>query len=43
MKSRILDALRAKYRGEMEFHRMNIDIYLKNPVGIGIPLHLHMS
>ena len=35
MKSRILDALRAKYRGEMEFHRMNIDIYLKNPVGIG--------
>ena len=35
MKSRILDALRVKYRGEMEFHRMNIDIYLKNPVGIG--------
>ena len=35
MKSRILDALRLKYRGEMEFHRMNIDIYLKNPVGIG--------
>ena len=28
-------ALRLKYRGEMEFHRMNIDIYLKNPVGIG--------
>ena len=35
MKNRILDALKAKYRGEMEFHRMNIDIYLKNPVGIG--------
>ena len=35
MKGRILDALRLKYRGEMEFHRMNIDIYLKNPVGIG--------
>ena len=35
MKNRILDALKAKYRGEMEFHRMNIDIYLKTPVGIG--------
>ena len=35
MKNRILDALKVKYRGEMEFHRMNIDIYLKNPVGIG--------
>ena len=35
MKNRILDALKLKYRGEMEFHRMNIDIYLKNPVGIG--------
>ena len=35
MKRRILDALKLKYRGEMEFHRMNIDIYLKNPVGIG--------
>ena len=35
MKNRILDELKAKYRGEMEFHRMNIDIYLKNPVGIG--------
>ncbi len=35
MKGRILDALKLKYRGEMEFHRMNIDIYLKNPVGIG--------
>ena len=35
MKGRILDALRLKYRGEMEFHRMNIDIYLKTPVGIG--------
>ena len=35
MKGRILDALKLKFRGEMEFHRMNIDIYLKNPVGIG--------
>ena len=35
MKSRILDALKAKYSGEMEYHRMNIDVYLKNPVGIG--------
>ena len=35
MKNRILDALKAKYMCEMEFHRKNIDIYLKNPVGIG--------
>ena len=35
MKGRILDALKLKYRGEMEFHRMNIDIYLKKHVGIG--------
>ena len=35
MKGRILDALKLKYRSEMEFHRMNIHIYLKNPVGIG--------
>lgn len=35
MKNRILDALKSKYRGEMEYHRMNIDVYLKNPVGIG--------
>tara|TARA_B100001057_G_scaffold496282_1_gene597335 strand:- start:697 stop:903 length:207 start_codon:yes stop_codon:yes gene_type:complete len=35
MKSRILDALKSKYSGEMEYHRMNIDVYLKNPVGIG--------
>ena len=35
MKNRILAALKSKYRGEMEYHRMNIDVYLKNPVGIG--------
>ena len=35
MKDQILDALKAKYMGEMQFHRMNIDIYLANPVGIG--------
>jgi hypothetical protein len=35
MKDQILDALKAKYMGEMQIHRMNIDIYLANPVGIG--------
>ncbi len=35
MKDQILDALKAKYMGEMQVHRMNIDIYLANPVGIG--------
>ena len=35
MKNKIIEALKAKYSGEMEYHRMNIDVYLKNPVGIG--------
>ena len=35
MSKRMLDALKAKYWGEIEFHRMNIEIYLANPVGIG--------
>ena len=35
MKNIIIEALKAKYSGEMEYHRMNIDVYLKNPVGIG--------
>lgn len=35
MKDQILDALKSKYMGEKDVHRMNIDIYLANPVGIG--------
>ena len=31
----MLRALQAKYRGEKDYHKANIDIYLSNPAGIG--------
>ena len=31
----ILRALQAKYEGEREYHKANIEIYLSNPAGIG--------
>ena len=31
----ILRALHAKYMGEREYHKANIEIYLSNPAGIG--------
>ena len=31
----ILRALQAKYVGEREYHKANIEIYLSNPAGIG--------
>ena len=33
--STIIDALRAKYKGQMLEARANIDIYIENPAGIG--------
>ena len=35
MKTRILEALHAKYFGEIKEAQANIEIYLENPVGIG--------
>jgi len=35
MKDKIVEALRAKYFGEMKEAEANIEIYLANPVGIG--------
>lgn len=35
MRDAILDALEAKYHGEMQETLINIEIYLENPVGIG--------
>ena len=35
MKTRILEALQAKYFGEIKEAQTNIEIYLENPVGIG--------
>ena len=31
----ILHALQAKYEGEKQYHKANIEIYLSNPAGIG--------
>jgi len=35
MKTLILEALQAKYFGEIKEAQANIEIYLENPVGIG--------
>ena len=35
MKSELLEAFVAHARGHIEKHRMNIEVYLANPVGIG--------
>ena len=35
MRNEILNALRANATGNIEKSRLNIEIYLKNPVGIG--------
>ena len=35
MRDAILDALDAKYHGEMQEALVNIEIYLENPAGIG--------
>jgi len=35
MREAILDALDAKYHGEMQEALVNIEIYLENPAGIG--------
>jgi len=35
MKKVIISALKAKYFGQIEEARANIEIYLENPVGIG--------
>jgi len=34
-KEMILRALQAKYEGERDYHKANIEIYLSNPAGIG--------
>ena len=35
MRLQILEALKADAKGNIEKARLNIEIYLKNPVGIG--------
>ena len=35
MRQQILEALKADAKGNIEKARLNVEIYLKNPVGIG--------
>lgn len=35
MRDLILEALRAKYEGQIQEARANIEVYLNNPAGIG--------
>ena len=41
MRTQILEALKADAKGNIEKARLNIEIYLKNPVGIGIDIIAH--
>jgi len=35
MRTKIIDALKAHAVGHIEKHRLNVEVYLNNPVGIG--------
>jgi len=35
MKERMVTALKAHYLGEIAKHRMNVEAFLNNPVGVG--------
>lgn len=35
MRDRMLVAIRSYAEGQLEKHRMNVDVYLENPTGIG--------
>tara|TARA_Y100001970_G_scaffold281577_1_gene392660 strand:+ start:1899 stop:2111 length:213 start_codon:yes stop_codon:yes gene_type:complete len=35
MKDKIVNALLAHAKGDIEKHRMNVEVYLTNPAGIG--------
>ena len=35
MRNQIIEALRAHAHGHVEKHRLNVEVYLSNPVGIG--------
>ena len=35
MKAQMLQALRKRFEGEIESHKMNVEVYLENPAGIG--------
>jgi hypothetical protein len=35
MRTRMIEALRAHYQGEIGKHKMNVEVYFGNPVGVG--------
>jgi len=35
LREKILDALRETFRGKIQYHEANVEIYLHNPAGIG--------
>ena len=35
MRNQIVSALLAHAQGDIQKHKMNVEVYLKNPVGIG--------
>ena len=35
MRTRMIEALRAHYQGEIAKHKMNVEVYFGNPVGVG--------
>lgn len=35
MRDKLLEAFKAHAKGHIEKHRMNVEVYLENPVGIG--------
>ena len=35
MRTNMIEALRSHYSGEISKHKMNVEIFLANPVGVG--------
>ena len=35
MRNKMLDALKANAEGQIALHKMNVEVYLENPAGIG--------
>ncbi len=35
MRTRMIEALRSHYNGEISKHKMNVEVFFANPVGVG--------
>ena len=35
MRQKLLEAMQSSLQGRVDYHRMNVEVYLTNPVGIG--------